>query len=278
MPGPVLPRSSAQMAQYARRPMTGSLWDRAKAVMLNSLNDPSQEVMGLSNPMAIAVVERAAPDALKAALRLKRAKGVVVPESAQPGLSLVQKALYEMADRYPRLASHFRSAQIGGMAPGKYKQTEATAEFGSGGLESLVRSRGIDEAKKRAASAGEGYFDFTINPNRVPQTLDEAREVVRHEFAHGGQTLMDPSRMDKAYDLAHQTHGYKGNPAETLARISGRRAYSSNPAAHEKTFTQLITGKGPRKVAQEAWRQARESFQRQGVNSPSSLPPTRQRF
>lgn len=236
--------------------------------------DPESAAMSLVNPLqgpampAVALVKRAAPEALKSRLAIEGA------EYATSGLTerikWLQDALYRYAESHPRLMSHIKSVKLQPKIPDNFPGSPgALASMSSNRMGAKVRQRGINEVR----DWGAPFFDMELGANvlRLVRSPEDAYGIIGHELTHGSQFLMDPSRADLAYGLGKQagrggSRAYQTHPAERLARMTQAAREFEEPityaARRETTAPELLTGADPLKAAREAWLALRNQFTR----------------
>lgn len=248
-------------------------WDWAKY----ALQHPGGDVIGTD---LMTLTKRLPPALLRKALTLpadfqammgnaKRVnltgKAVPFTEEAKAGLKMLQDALYEYGERYPRVMSHFKTwvdprgaGPYGGMPGAPPTQAEFKGrELGSPA--SLVKD--LDPYKQ--------HGNITFYPaglETIKSPLD-ARKLVRHEVGHGTQWVADPSRFNQAYDdwmdrmSESAGGGYLTNPAEKLSRL--QEVVEEGRATVAPSFPKgaPITVENTKR-ARKAWAKAREGIAR----------------
>lgn len=274
-------------------PPDASRWARAKRGISDAMNDPSNDVLGMSNPMemasvapvAISLIRKASPELLRERLAIAVPEGLSA--AARRGYELMQEAIYNMATTHPRVMSHFRriTAEVP-EASTVMKGGKAQAHFDSMGTGYLTRTKGIDQVKDRALARG-GAFEVNLNPEQIQKitTAEGAAQLAGHEIGgHAVQTLMDPSRADLAYQSLLPRTGYRNqftgamsHPSEILSEAAGWKRTSMRPHLtdwQDASITDLATGTNPAERARREWKAAREGFARQGV-AEGGWTPTR---
>lgn len=227
-------------------------------------------------PVAVSLIRKSAPELLR--MRLAMEVPERLPAASRAGLGHIQGAINKLIESHPRVMSHFRQVRAQVPDVSEMLTTAPGATFSDRGIGHVIRTKGLQQAKDRALAQG-GAFDLTFNPNAASSitTPEEAMRLVGHEVGgHGVQTLMDPSRADKAYKALTETTGYRSkvtgrmtHPSEILSEYAGNKR-AGVPSARTRDISpmQMLTGQDPIDAAKAAWQQAREAFKRYTSGTP----------
>jgi hypothetical protein len=211
------------LAPYGQpeKPAPGSsAWDWAKY----ALQHPGGDVVGTD---LMTLTKRLPPALLRKAMTLPKPQdwanrpGKPLSEAAKTGLNYLQEALYEYAEKYPRLMSHFKPwLDFRGTMPGP-NMPPTQAEFHG-------RDIGSPGSLVKNLDTHNPHANITFYPAGLETITDPitAKKLLRHETSHGAQWVTDPSRFNRAYDdwmdaaSESSAGGYISNPAEKLSRLS----------------------------------------------------------
>jgi len=187
------------------------MWQRAKAVLLNSLNDPSQEVLGMGAPLAMATTGRALAGA-----RLARA----MQRAPQPLTEAVKLSEGGLALRQPILSRLEDALEVGATRPADWQVGDRLLPA-AGNAEELERY-------VRGVGATSPSTQFVKN-------IDES--LGAHELYLRGQPLTNEN-------LARQGIGIATNKGPNVRRAyAGQELLSEGYPMKTESFSQLLLGK-----------------------------------
>jgi hypothetical protein len=201
-------------------------------------------------------------------------------------------AVADLVKRYPRVASHVNSIDMGPMPQGWAGAMDVPHR-----ITNYIRNLGGDTYR---AAVGDPVARIKITPDIESAGLSALMgdggtfgpaQTLAHEFAHAAQYIADPRRFDGTYDAAKagvqqmvpskvrgqvSDPSYFFNPAEVAARAVGRRFASQGPV--KPSYADAIADVAPNASMgnlQDVWSRSRESFVDAAKKSGERLEPIR---
>jgi hypothetical protein len=204
----------------------------------------------------------------------------------------IYKALTDLIDSHPRVASHVNSIEVDPNMAAGWKAAFSSSDR----ITKQIQNHGA-EAWKAGQNGPIGIVK--INPSIETEGPGKAAESLFHEFNHAAQYIADPRRFHGTYDTMrdalnrrvrpgpatrHQEPGYVFNNAEIASRAVGKRAEQRALGQKPQNYREVVRSEGPPGVddgvLEQTWRGIRNAWEKEQARlgnriAPIKLPPPR---